>query len=70
MKKLLGLLLCLASLWLAYGLCMEVFIAWYSGSEDQLDLRDWVHLALQVLVDLAAACFGWRLLRAKPSRTA
>lgn len=70
MNRFLGLLLCLASLWLLYGLGMELFIAWYSGSEPELDLLAWIHVALQAVVNLAAAVLGWRLARGPRSRGA
>lgn len=39
---------------------MEFLVAWYSGSESELDGFMQVHLALQVLVDLAALVLAWR----------
>lgn len=64
MKRILALLLCLASVWLLYGIAIEFFIAWYSGSEVKLGPLAQVTVAVQVLVDLAACVLSWRIFRA------
>lgn len=62
MKRLLAVLICLAAVWLLYGIGMEFFLPYYSGTETELDLHMQVHLALQVLVDLAALVLAWRIV--------
>jgi|LakMenEpi03Aug12_release.lakeMendotaPanAssembly.Ray.scaffolds.fasta_scaffold1936991_2 hypothetical protein len=63
MKRALALLLCLASAWLIYGIAMELFIAWYSGTEADLGLLAWITLAAQAVVNLVAAMLAWRIFR-------
>ena len=65
MKRALALLLCLASCWMLYETAVEIFIAWYSGIEPEFesDLRLWLALTAQSLVNLAAAVLGWRIFR-------
>lgn len=63
MKRLLALLICVAAVWLLYSIGTEFFIAWYSGSELELDLRGQIQLALQLLVDVAALVLAWRVVR-------
>lgn len=61
-------MLLLAAAWLLYGIGTELFIAWYSGSESDIGLREWITAAVQVAVNTAAAVLGWRIVRVPPSR--
>ncbi|MBL8738544.1 MAG: hypothetical protein JNL12_19100 [Planctomycetes bacterium] len=54
MKRTAALLFCLAAAWILYSTVMEVFIAWYSGVEDQLDAGAWMKIVTFVVVSLAA----------------
>lgn len=47
-----------------YGLAMELFVAWYSGVEDQFDAMAamaWARFTTQAIVDLAALVLFGRL---------
>jgi len=61
MKRTAALLLCLAAAWMLYGLAMELFLAYYNGVEDQLDVMAWARFTTQAIVDLAALVLFGRL---------
>lgn len=63
MKRALALLVCMASAGLIYGTSMELFIAWYCGTEIALELLGWIILGVQVIVNLVAAALAWRIVR-------
>ncbi len=63
MKRPLALLVCIASAWLIYGAGMELFIAWYSGTEINAGLMLWINLGVQGIVNLAAFALAWRIVR-------
>lgn len=56
-----GFGLSLAAAWLLCATLAEAFVAWYSGTEVELELQGWIHLGLQAVVDLAACVLGWRI---------
>lgn len=69
MRRVLALMLCLASAWLLYGLAIELFIHWYSGSEHEPPLLYWVDCGLQVAVNVVAMVLGWHWFWRRPRPT-
>lgn len=56
---------CLAALWLLYGICAELFIAWYSGVEYEVGAFAWVAVLVQAGVNVFAICLAWRIVRGR-----
>lgn len=68
LRRIAALAICLASLWVLYELAMELFIAWYSGSDLALGAGLWAVIVAQVGVDLAAMFLAWRVVRGRSCR--
>ena len=69
MKRILALVLCLAAVWLLYGLAVEHFIAWYGAVEMTADIGPWGWgtTAAQLVVCVGALVLAGRIVRA-PSK--
>lgn len=70
MTRAFAILVCVAATYLLYLTAMELFIAWYSGSEDQITLRAWIDVGVSTFVQLAAMAMAWRLAHRRPGTAA
>lgn len=70
MTRAFAILVCVAATYLLYLTAMELFIAWYSGSEDQITLRAWIDVGVSTFVQLAAMAMAWQLARRRPGTAA
>ena len=66
MTRAFAILVCIAATYLLYLTAMELFLAWYSGSEDQITLRAWIDVGVSTFVQLAALAMAWHLARRRP----
>ena len=60
MHRTLAIVLTLGGLWLLYKIAMVCFIVWYSGSDPELTLGDWLELAVQSAINVCAIILVWR----------
>jgi hypothetical protein len=70
MRSAFAILVCIAATYLLYLTAMELFLAWYSGCEDQITLRAWINVGVSTFVDVAALAMAWQLARRRPGTAA
>lgn len=61
MQRAFAILVCIAATYSLYLTAMELFLAWYSGSEDQITLRAWIDVGVSTFVHVSALAMAWQL---------
>jgi len=68
MQRAFAILVCIAATYALYGTTMGLVLVWYSGSEDQITLREWIDLGVHTFVHVAALAMAWQLAHRRNGR--